>query len=153
MNHSNVACRSTLNLNVCVFLWESGRERRKFIIPQGLFLKGWFACWLALVKGLPDKLWCGSALPVVWLARWINVASQMKETAREWCEIHEMKQQILNMINELVLFVLHFLSQTSWEVLFLFSFSIFFRVILWSLLLSLTLLHFGLLYDQSVWFL
>lgn len=51
---------------------------------ETLTLKGWFACWFALVKGLPDTLSRSSVLPPVWLARWIKIVPQMKEIVREW---------------------------------------------------------------------
>lgn len=59
--------------------------------PQRCTLKGWFACWFALVKGLPDKLSCGPVLPSVWLARWIKIVLQMKEFVREWSAFPEME--------------------------------------------------------------
>lgn len=82
------------------------RERERSHPPGTLSLKGWFACWLALVKGLADMLWCGSVLPAVWLAHWINVVPQMKETVN--VNFMKWKQQILNMINELVMFAKRF---------------------------------------------
>ena len=89
MNHGSITHHSLLRwcalASVCV------HEIEKYIFPQGVSLKGWFACWLALVKGLSDMLWCGSVLPVVWLAHWINVVLQMKEVTREWYEFYEKK--------------------------------------------------------------
>lgn len=71
---------SLLRLCVAASVCVCVNEREIHQPPGTLSLKGWFACWLALVKGPTEMLWCGCVLPAVWLTHWINVVPQMKET-------------------------------------------------------------------------